>query len=77
MMENSTQKLESPVESPKIFGPITFPSSCWIAKMAIAKYRACNGLLNIIKIIQGMAPTKGPKKGTTLVTPMITETNRV
>ena len=37
VMENITQKLDNPVELPKIFGPIIFPSTCCRIMTKIAK----------------------------------------
>ena len=72
MIEKITQKLESPVESPKILGPSTFPSNCCRISTKIKKYNALMGL--IIKIIMalGTAPRYGPKNGITFVMPTMT-----
>ena len=71
-MENSTQKLDSPVESPKIFGPKKFPSTCCSTRIKIKKYTHLIGLAVSIIRAQGIAPMNGPKKGIMLVTPTIT-----
>ena len=36
-MATMTRKLESPVESPRIFGPRILPSNCWRIRIKIAK----------------------------------------
>ncbi len=36
-MENSTQKLDTPVDSPKILGPRIFPSNCCKSRIKIRK----------------------------------------
>ena len=70
---NMTQKLDKPVELPKILGPRILPSNCCSARMKITKYNACTGLITMIRIVLGIAPINGPKNGMILVTPMITE----
>ena len=72
-----THRLERPVLSPRILGPITFPSSCWSASTKITKYTAFMGDTSRIKNVLGMAPRKGPKKGMMLVTPTMTDTRGV
>ena len=74
---NTTQKEESPVESPRIFGPIIFPSTCCKMITKIRKYNPCTGFCKTIMIKDGIAPIKGPKNGMILVTPMITATSMV
>ena len=75
-MAKSTQKLESPVRSPRIFGPITFPSSCCNASTKTMNHRPFTGFSIIIRKVEGTAPMMGPKKGITLVTPTKVETSR-
>ncbi len=62
-MENSTQKLLTPVVFPRIFGPMRLPSSCWRITIKIRKMRHWKGLFSSRRRAQGMAPMKGPKKG--------------
>jgi hypothetical protein len=71
-IENTTQNADNPVELPKIFGPITFPSSCCSTRMKIRKYTPLIGSFSKIRTALGIAPIYGPKKGITLVTPTIT-----
>ena len=73
-MATITQKLERPVESPRILGPRIFPSNCWRMMIKTMKYRHFMGLSSRIMKAQGMAPRNGPKKGITLVTPTTTLT---
>ena len=70
-MENSTQKLAIPVVSPRILGPITFPSSCCRASMKIRKYIHCIGFTISISSADGIAPINGPKNGMIFVIPTI------
>ena len=70
-----TQKLESPVELPRIFGPMMLPSTCCNKNTNIRKYKACIGSINKMSNKDGMAPRKGPKNGIILVTPIITLIN--
>ena len=72
VMAKMTQKLESPVELPKIFGPMILPSTCCNKNTNTRKYSACTGSINNINIKEGTAPRNGPKNGTILVTPTIT-----
>lgn len=65
-MENSTQKLGRPVESPRIFGPKIFPSNCCSTRIKIRKYRHFKGLTSRIRNALGMAPINGPKRGSHL-----------
>ena len=59
----------TPVLSPRIFGPITFPSNCWITIMRMMNSSALEGLdISTIKK-DGMAPINGPNTGIILVTP--------
>ena len=74
-MEKSTQKLERPVVLPRIFGPMTLPSSCWSTSTNSTNQRALMGLWMRMSSVAGTAPMKGPKKGMTLVTPMMTDTS--
>ena len=74
-MENNTQKLETPVVLPRIFGPITLPSSCCNTKIKIMKYRQCIGFSKSNSRPHGIAPINGPKNGIILVIPMITPIN--
>ena len=67
-----TQNPEIPVESPKIFGPITFPSSCCRKRIKNIKYKASIGLTTNSNKVHGIAPSHGPKNGITFVTPTIT-----
>ena len=71
-MENNTQKLETPVVLPRIFGPMMFPSICWRIIIKMTNQRHLIGDSIKIKIADGMAPINGPKNGMILVTPMIT-----
>lgn len=58
--KNNGNRLKA-VDFPRIFGPMTEPSSCWIARMRTAKINADFGLM-INKIsIPGIAPINGPK----------------
>ena len=70
-LANITQRAGSPVLSPRIFGPITLPSSCWRTKTKIANQSACQGSTIRRIRIEGIAPRKGPKNGITLVQPTI------
>ena len=76
-MAMMTHRLERPVVLPRIFGPMTLPSSCWRARTNMTKYSACRGETSKIKKVLGMAPRKGPKKGMMLVTPTKTDTRGV
>ena len=71
-MENKIQKLLSPMESPKIFGPRIFPSTC--IKMTIKTKNSAPliGLAINTRIALGIIPMYCPKNGITFVTPMIT-----
>ena len=78
MIAKITQKLDKPVESPKILGPIKLPSNCCKNSIKIAKYTKFKGCVistTNIKMEQGIAPKKGPKNGITLVTPITTLTS--
>ena len=48
---------------PRIFGPMTLPSSCWRARTKMTKYSACRGDTSRIRKALGTAPRNGPKKG--------------
>ena len=72
-----TQRLERPVLSPRILGPMMLPSTCCSAKTKRVKYTAFRGLSSRMRKMLGMAPRKGPKKGITLVTPTMTLTRGV
>ena len=74
-MANSTQKLESPVVLPRIFGPMMLPSTCCRTRTNRTNQSALMGFWMRMSKVAGMAPMKGPKKGMTLVTPMMTETS--
>ena len=76
-MATTTQKLEMPVDSPRIFGPMTLPSSCCRRIMKMMKYRHFSGLASRIRKALGTAPRKGPKNGITLVMPTMTLTRGV
>ena len=77
MIAKITQKDESPVESPRIFGPIMLPSTCCKISIKISRYRPCIGSVIVTIITQGTAPISGPKNGITFVTPTITLTSSV
>ena len=76
-MATMTQKLEMPVLSPRIFGPMTLPSNCCSRTIKMMKYRHFSGLTSRIRNALGMAPRNGPKKGMILVTPTTTLTSGV
>lgn len=76
-MENNTQKLLKPVESPSIFGPKILPSNCCNININTIKYKLCIGETIKSKKKLGIAPIKGPKNGITFVTPTITLINIV
>ena len=76
-MANNIQKADMPMESPSILGPIIFPSICCIINTKIKNTKAFVGDTNKIIINDGMAPINGPKNGIMLVTPIITEINKV
>ena len=69
---NRTQKADSPVESPKIFGPMMLPSTCWRIMMKMIKIRHLPGSVSSRRKAEGMAPKKGPKTGMMLVMPTMT-----
>ena len=71
-IENSTQKLESPVELPRIFGPRILPSNCCRSRIQMRKYTHWSGLTKNTRNAAGIAPMNGPKKGITFVTPIMT-----
>ena len=73
-MENNTQNGDNPVESPKILGPIIFPSNCCNRNTKITKYSPFIGSTIKINIAVGIAPINGPKYGITFVTPTNTLT---
>ena len=75
MMVNSTQKLDRPVRSPRIFGPMTLPSSCCSARTKTTNQSALMGLSIRISSVEGTAPMMGPKNGITLVMPTTAETS--
>lgn len=68
-MANMTQKLDSPVALPRIFGPRILPSNCCSSSTKMTKYSACTGLMTMIRMVLGIAPMNGPKNGMILVTP--------
>ena len=75
MIAKITQNAESPVESPRIFGPRILPSNCCRIRMNTRNHSALIGAsIRMIKN-DGMAPINGPKYGMTFVTPTITETS--
>lgn len=51
-IENTTQNADNPVELPKIFGPITFPSSCCSTRMKIRKYKPLIGSFSKIRTVE-------------------------
>ena len=71
-MENRIQKLPNPMESPKIFGPIIFPSTCIKIMIRIKNKIPLVGLAINTRIALGMIPIYCPKNGMILVTPMTT-----
>ena len=68
-MATITHRLERPVVSPKILGPMILPSTCCRAMIKIRKYSAFSGETSRMSRRLGTAPKKGPKKGMMLVTP--------
>ena len=74
-MANSTQKLDRPVELPRILGPMMLPSSCCKIRMKSTNQRALMGFWIRMSRVAGTAPMNGPKNGMTLVTPMMTDTS--
>ena len=72
---NTTQKGESPVDSPSIFGPIILPSTCCKIMINSKNITPFDGLSSMMSMVLGMAPMYGPKNGMTLVTPTITLTS--
>ena len=74
-IENSTQNADSPVDSPRIAGPIIFPSICCNMAIKITKYNACIGFTIKIKNTLGISPRYGPNTGIIFVTPIITLIN--
>ena len=75
--EKITQKAGSPVVPPRIFGPITFPSSCCIAIISMINHIVFEGSTRSIMIADGIAPINGPKNGITFVSHTITVINAV
>ena len=75
VIEKRTQKLESPVEFPRMAGPKIFPSNCC---KTIINTRKISALTGVIKrsIAPIAPPIYGPKKGIILVTPTITEISK-
>ena len=71
MIAAITQRAGRPVLSPRIFGPMTLPSSCWSANTKIANQKACQKSTMRRMSTQGTAPMKGPKNGIMFVTPTI------
>ena len=65
-MENKIQKLSKPTDSPMIFGPIIFPSTCWMM-ISTRKITPLNGDARKTSSALGMAPIYGPKNGMILV----------
>jgi len=74
-IEMMIRKLDTPVVSPRIFGPKKFPSNCCRRTTKIRKYSACRGSIRRISRRHGTAPRNGPKNGMIFVTPMITLTS--
>ena len=74
-IENSTQKLETPVVLPKILGPKIFPSNCCRTIIITTKVIHFIGSTKRINRALGIAPINGPKNGITFVTPTITLTS--
>ena len=72
-----TQKADNPVESPKILGPMTLPSTCCKIRTKIKKIKDLNGSSIMMIKMLGIAPMKGPKYGITLVTPTMKLTSTV
>ena len=71
-MANMTQKLDSPVALPRIFGPRIRPSNCCNTNTMTTKITALSGLIKSRMIVLGMAPMNGPKYGIMFVIPTIT-----
>ena len=68
----STHRADTPMDLPKILGPMILPSTCWMAIIRIRNLRASNGLTNTRISKQGIAPMKGPNTGMMLVMPTTT-----
>ena len=64
-----TQKLASPVLSPRIFGPRILPSNCCNARMNTRNHMHCSGSTISKSNAEGIAPINGPKNGMILVIP--------
>ena len=76
-IENTTQNGVSPVDSPRILGPIILPSSCCNSIINTINIRPFLGSASRISIALGTAPIFGQKNGIRLVTPTIVLTSIV
>ena len=56
---NTTQKGESPVDSPSIFGPIILPSTCCKIMINSKNITPFDGLSSMMSMVLGMAPMYG------------------
>ena len=63
MMAKTTQKAVSPVDSPKILGPMICASICWVMIVRMRKMSAYFGSTKNSRMTEGMPPMSGPKKG--------------
>ena len=71
-MENKIQKLFKPMESPRIFGPNTFPSNCIKTIIKIKNKTPLLGLAIKTSTALGIIPMYWPKNGMMFVTPINT-----
>ena len=67
MIAITTQIGEMPMESPRIWGPITFPSSCWRRNTKIINRSSLSGATMKTMMPPIMPPKTGPKVGTIFV----------
>lgn len=71
-MENKIQKLFKPMESPRIFGPNTFPSNCIKMIIKTKNKTPLLGLAIKTNTALGIIPMYWPKNGMMFVTPINT-----
>ena len=71
-MAKSTHSAETPMDLPRILGPMMLPSTCWMMRMRTRNLTASMGLTKSRMMIQGTAPMKGPNTGMMLVMPTTT-----
>ena len=68
----TTHRELMPIVLPRIFGPMIFPSSCYMTSTIIRKRMTLSGAAISSNRAPNMPPNMGPKVGMILVTPIIT-----